>query len=42
MLPINFLRQLIGMYGGQMQSMVPHYLEASLEAFDERFAEVAV
>ena len=33
MLPINFLRQLIGMYGGNMQSMVPHYLEASLEAF---------
>ncbi|HWG06747.1 MAG TPA: PHB accumulation regulatory domain-containing protein, partial [Beijerinckiaceae bacterium] len=33
MLPINFLRQLIGMYGGKMQSMVPHYLEASLEAF---------
>jgi len=33
MLPLNFLRQLIGMYGGNMQSMVPHYLEASLEAF---------
>ncbi|HEX4738721.1 MAG TPA: polyhydroxyalkanoate synthesis repressor PhaR [Allosphingosinicella sp.] len=33
MLPINFLRQLIGMYGGKMQSMVPHYLEASLDAF---------
>jgi polyhydroxyalkanoate synthesis repressor PhaR len=33
MLPINFLRQLIGMYGGNMQSMVPHYLEASLNAF---------
>jgi polyhydroxyalkanoate synthesis repressor PhaR len=33
MLPINFLRQLIGMYGGNMQSAVPHYLEASLEAF---------
>jgi polyhydroxyalkanoate synthesis repressor PhaR len=33
MLPINFLRQLIGMYGDQMQSMVPQYLEASLEAF---------
>jgi polyhydroxyalkanoate synthesis repressor PhaR len=32
MLPVNFLRQLIGMYGGQMQSMVPQYLEASLEA----------
>ena len=33
MLPVNFLRQLIGMYGGQMQSLVPEYLEASLEAF---------
>lgn len=33
MLPINFLRQLIGMYGGNMQPMVPQYLEASLEAF---------
>jgi len=33
MLPINFLRQLIGMYGGNMQPMVPQYLEASLDAF---------
>ena len=33
MLPINFLRQLIGMYGGNMQAQVPHYLEASLDAF---------
>ncbi|HEY1604576.1 MAG TPA: polyhydroxyalkanoate synthesis repressor PhaR [Allosphingosinicella sp.] len=33
MLPLGFLRQLISMYGGQMQSMVPQYLEASLEAF---------
>jgi polyhydroxyalkanoate synthesis regulator protein len=33
MLPINFLRQLIGMYGDSMQSMVPQYLEASLESF---------
>ena len=31
MLPVNFLRQLIGMYGGNMQPMVPQYLEASLE-----------
>ena len=31
MLPVNFLRQLIGMYGDQMQSVVPQYLEASLE-----------
>ena len=31
MLPVNFLRQLISMYGDQMQSVVPQYLEASLE-----------
>lgn len=31
MLPVNFLRQLIGLYGDSMQSVVPHYLEASLE-----------
>lgn len=31
MLPVNFLRQLISMYGDSMQSVVPHYLEASLE-----------
>jgi len=33
LLPVNFLRQLIAMYGDSMQSMVPQYLEASLEAF---------
>ncbi len=33
MLPVNFLRQLIGMYGDSMQAMVPQYLEASLESF---------
>ena len=31
MLPVNFLRQLISLYGDSMQSVVPHYLEASLE-----------
>jgi len=31
MLPVNFLRQLIGLYGDNVQNMVPHYLEASLE-----------
>jgi polyhydroxyalkanoate synthesis repressor PhaR len=35
MLPVNFLRQLIAMYGDSMQAMVPHYLEASMEAFTE-------
>jgi polyhydroxyalkanoate synthesis repressor PhaR len=33
LLPVNFLRQLIGMYGDSMQAMVPQYLEASLESF---------
>src|SRR3546814_10772463 len=33
MLPANFLRQLIAMYGDSMQGLVPQYLEASMEAF---------
>jgi polyhydroxyalkanoate synthesis repressor PhaR len=33
MLPVNFLRQLISMYGQQVQSVVPQYLEASMDAF---------
>ena len=33
MLPVNFLRELIGMYGGQVQSAVPQYLEAAMDAF---------
>ncbi len=32
MLPVNFLRQLISMYGDSVQTVVPHYLEASLDA----------
>ena len=33
LLPIQFLRQLIRLYGDQMQGFVPSYLEMSLEAF---------
>lgn len=33
MLPVPFLRQLIGFYGDQMQAVVPSYLEASMTAF---------
>jgi polyhydroxyalkanoate synthesis repressor PhaR len=33
MLPANFLRQIISMYGDSMQAMVPQYLEASMESF---------
>ena len=39
MLPVPFLRQLISMYGDSMQSMVPHYLEASMEAFAKNQAQ---
>lgn len=33
LLPVSFLRQLIALYGDSMQSMVPQYLEASMDAF---------
>jgi len=33
LLPIRFLRQLIGLYGDNLQSFVPSYLDASMEAF---------
>ena len=33
MLPVNFLRQLIGLYGNSVQGMVPQFLEASMEHF---------
>jgi polyhydroxyalkanoate synthesis repressor PhaR len=33
MLPVNFLRQLISLYGDSMQTMVPGYLEASMDSF---------
>ena len=35
LLPVSFLRQLIGLYGGPVQSMLPQYLEASLEAYQQ-------
>ena len=33
LLPIKFLRQLIGLYGDSMQWMVPEYLDQMMEAF---------
>ena len=35
LLPVPFLRKLIGLYGDNMQSFVPSYLEASMEAFSK-------
>ncbi len=40
-LPVSFLRQLIGLYGGgQVPSMLPQYLEASLDAFQQGQSQV--
>ncbi len=36
LLPIQFLRQLIGFYGNSMQSFLPSYLELSLSTFAQQ------
>ena len=36
LLPIQFLRQLIGFYGNSMQAFLPSYLELSLATFAEK------
>lgn len=36
LLPVQFLRQLIGFYGGQMQGVLPSYLEMSLDTFSRQ------
>lgn len=36
LLPIQFLRQLIGFYGNSMQAFLPSYLEMSLESFSKQ------
>ena len=36
LLPIQFLRQLIGFYGNQMQAFLPSYLEMSLQTFAQQ------
>jgi polyhydroxyalkanoate synthesis repressor PhaR len=41
LLPVNFLRQIIGLYGGQMQGAVPPYLEAAMDAFQKNQQAVA-
>lgn len=39
LLPVNFLRQLIALYGNSMQAVVPGYLEASMESFRRNQAQ---
>ncbi len=41
MLPVSFLRQLISMYGNSMQSLIPHYLEASMDNFRNNQTKLA-
>jgi len=38
MLPVNFLRQLIGMYGNSMQGLVPEYLDQAMASFEKNKA----
>src|SRR5213595_3659576 len=40
MLPLNFLKQLIGLYGNSMESIVPQYLEAAMDAFQRNQSAV--
>lgn len=40
MLPTNFLRQLISMYGNSMQAFLPSYLEASMDHFRDNQAKM--
>ena len=40
LLPTNFLRQLIGFYGGAMQGVVPGYLEQAMKAFSQQQEQV--
>jgi polyhydroxyalkanoate synthesis repressor PhaR len=41
MLPANFLRQLIGMYGGQSEGLVSPFLDSAMEAFKKNQETVA-
>jgi polyhydroxyalkanoate synthesis repressor PhaR len=40
MLPVSFLRQLIGMYGNSMQALMPSYHEASMANFRDNQSKI--
>jgi polyhydroxyalkanoate synthesis repressor PhaR len=40
LLPLNFLKQIIGLYGNSMQTFVPQYLEAAMDAFQRNQSTV--
>lgn len=41
LLPVNFLRQIIGLYGNSMQGLVPQYLESAMASFQKNQAAFA-
>ena len=40
LLPVSFLRQLIGFYGGGLQSVLPRYLELTMQGFARQQEEL--
>ena len=40
LLPLNFLKHIIGLYGNSMQTFVPGYLEAAMDAFQRNQSAV--
>ena len=40
MLPVNFLRQIIALYGDSMQGLVPQFLESSMDNFRKNQKQV--
>ena len=40
LLPVNFLRQLIGFYGDELQNILPRYLECVMQNFMQNQAEL--
>ena len=40
MLPVSFLRQIIGLYGNSMQAVMPTYLEGAMQTFRDNSAKL--
>jgi polyhydroxyalkanoate synthesis repressor PhaR len=40
MLPVNFIRSVIGFYDNSMQSVLPHYLEMVMDVFQQNQARI--
>src|ERR1700742_1647129 len=40
MLPVNFMKQVIGFYDNGMQSVLPHYLEMAMDMFQKNQSKI--